>query len=126
MFSTYTKEEPRVTAADLAKLFRGDSQMARRVREFDWSDIRLPDMNGYQLMQRFKDLDGLGRAIFIALSGYGEDDAPGRGSVEFDYFIQKPLKIEQLDSFLYSISISAAPSPCAGEAISGAVRELLS
>jgi CheY-like chemotaxis protein len=88
-------------------------------------DIRLPDMNGYQLMQRLRDLDGLGRAIFIALSGYGEDDAPGRGSVEFDYFIQKPLNIEQLDSLLYSISISAAASPCAGEAISGAVRELL-
>ncbi len=88
-------------------------------------DIRLPDMNGYQLMQRLRDLDGLGPAIFIALSGYGEDDAPGRGSVEFDYFIQKPLNIEQLDSLLYSISISAAASPCAGEAISSEVRELL-
>jgi hypothetical protein len=55
-----------------------------------------------------------------------EEDAPGRGSVEFDSFIQKPLNIEQLDSLLlYSISISAAASPCAGEAISSDVRELL-
>lgn len=54
-------------------------------------DIRLPDMNGYELMQRLRDLNGIGRATFIALSGYHQDDTPRQGSIEFDHFLQKPL-----------------------------------
>ncbi len=88
-------------------------------------DIRLPDMNGYEVMQHLRDRDRLGRARFIALSGYHKDDAPRASSIEFDHFLQKPLNIEYLDSLLHSISVSPAVSPSAAQAISGPVEEML-
>jgi len=64
-------------------------------------DIRLPDMNGYQLMQRLKQMDDINGARFIALSGYSDGDAPG--SKEFDHFLEKPLDTAHLDTLLRSI-----------------------
>jgi CheY-like chemotaxis protein len=88
-------------------------------------DIRLPDMNGYEVMQHLRDRDGLGGVKFIALSGYHKEDAPRAGSIEFDHFLQKPLNIEHLDSLLHSISVSSAVSPSAAQTISGSVEEML-
>ena len=65
-------------------------------------DIRLPDMNGYELMQRLKKLDVTNGARFIALSGYLDGDAPG--SAEFDHFFEKPLDTGRLETLLRSIS----------------------
>ncbi|MGH7793799.1 MAG: response regulator [Candidatus Binatia bacterium] len=73
-------------------------------------DIRLPDMNGYELLRRLKETDGIGKATFISVSGYRDDDAPGKGSVEFDHFLEKPLDMAQLDAALRSRSSSATAS----------------
>jgi PAS domain S-box-containing protein len=62
-------------------------------------DIRLPDINGYELMQRFRQMDGIGRAKFIAMSGYGADGAAD-GSPRFDHFLEKPLDLDRLGSLL--------------------------
>jgi two-component system CheB/CheR fusion protein len=62
-------------------------------------DIRLPDMNGYELMQSFKQMDGIRRAKFIGVSGYGED-APADVSTSFDHFLEKPLDLDRLGSLL--------------------------
>ncbi|HSK28637.1 MAG TPA: hypothetical protein VLA17_01625, partial [Candidatus Limnocylindria bacterium] len=64
-------------------------------------DMRLPDMNGYELMQRLKELSGVKRARFIGLSGYRADDAPG--SVEFDHFLEKPFDTARIDNLLSSL-----------------------
>jgi CheY-like chemotaxis protein len=61
-------------------------------------DIRLPDMNGYELMQRLKEIDGLGRAKFIGVSGYY--DPSSQRSMDFDHFLEKPLDMAQLEALI--------------------------
>ncbi|MEX0805485.1 MAG: response regulator [Candidatus Binatia bacterium] len=74
-------------------------------------DINLPDMNGYELMKCLKEIDDFGGARFIALTGYGEEDVPRQGTIEFDHFLQKPLNMTHLDALLRAKSYAAAPSP---------------
>jgi CheY-like chemotaxis protein len=62
-------------------------------------DIRLPDMNGYELMQSFKKMDRIRGAKFIGVSGYG-DGAPADVSTSFDHFLEKPLDLARLGSLL--------------------------
>jgi PAS domain S-box-containing protein len=61
-------------------------------------DIRLPDMDGFQLMRRLKDLDGIDKAKFIGLSGFRDNSV--RGLSEFDHFLEKPLDMALLDTLL--------------------------
>jgi CheY-like chemotaxis protein len=65
-------------------------------------DIRLPDINGFELMQRLKELDEINGARFIAMSGYRDGDDPS--SAEFDHFLEKPLDTVQLETLLQSIA----------------------
>jgi CheY-like chemotaxis protein len=67
-------------------------------------DLRLPDMNGYELMRRLKQTEGVAKATFIGVSGYRDDNAPGRESVQFDHFLEKPLDLAQLEALLRSRS----------------------
>ena len=80
-----------VSALRLAQQFRPDVLVL---------DIRLPDINGYELMQRFREMDTIRRARFIAVSGYG-DGAPADLSASFDHFLEKPLNLEQLNALLH-------------------------
>jgi CheY-like chemotaxis protein len=64
-------------------------------------DIRLPDMNGSELMRRLKGLDAINRTRFIAVSGYRDIDLAGAS--EFDHFVEKPLDPAHLDAILRSI-----------------------
>jgi len=81
-------------------------------------DIRLPDMNGYELMQRLKNMDGMSRAMFIGVSGYY--DAASQSS-EFDHFFEKPLDTARLEVLLQSMFDVDVTSPRAPENIAGAV-----
>jgi DNA-binding response OmpR family regulator len=63
-------------------------------------DIRLPDMNGYELMRRLKETKGFQSAKFIGISGYGGDDADRHDGRKFDCFLEKPLNMEQLSAAL--------------------------
>jgi PAS domain S-box-containing protein len=80
-------------------------------------DIRLPDMNGYELMQRLKKMDGLSRATFIGVSGY----FAAASSTEFDHFFEKPLDTARLDDLLRSMFDIEIVSPRTPENIAGAV-----
>ena len=73
-------------------------------------DLRLPDMNGYELMRRLKQTDGVAKAAFIGVSGYRDDDAPGQEAVQFDHFLEKPLDLAQLEALLRSRSTVSTPS----------------
>jgi hypothetical protein len=50
-------------------------------------------------MQRLKEIDGIGRAKFIGISGYY--DPTSQGSMEFDHFLEKPLDMAQLEAILH-------------------------
>ncbi len=58
-------------------------------------DIRLPDMTGFELLRRLKESDAGSGAKFVGLSGFRAVDTPE--SVEFDHFLEKPVRREKLD-----------------------------
>jgi CheY-like chemotaxis protein len=65
---------------EIRSAFDGESaiSLAREFRpEVIFLDIRLPDMNGDELMQRLKELNGTRQARFVGLSGDRAGDAPG-------------------------------------------------
>ena len=64
-------------------------------------DIRLPDMSGYELLQRLKMLKDSDGRRFIALSGYRDGDTPA--ALQFDHFLEKPLDTAHLESLLRAI-----------------------
>jgi PAS domain S-box-containing protein len=77
-------------------------------------DIRLPDMDGYELLRRLKATEALQRgAKFIAVSGFREDDAGERSAAEFDYFLEKPLDLSQLQALLHPDTAPAASEEAA-------------
>jgi PAS domain S-box-containing protein len=57
-------------------------------------DIRLPDMNGYELMRRLRETNGFDSVKFIAVSGYRQP--ADQRTREFDHYLEKPLNMDQL------------------------------
>ncbi|HEY8926053.1 MAG TPA: response regulator, partial [Polyangia bacterium] len=66
-------------------------------------DLGLPDMDGYDALERMKDIQGLGSTRFIALSGRGapEDLARSRAA-GFHAHVVKPPYIENLLAIISS------------------------
>jgi CheY-like chemotaxis protein len=62
-------------------------------------DLKLPDMGGYELLERLKELKPLANMKSIALTGYGEECRRNRG-VEFDHFLTKPADAKALEQLL--------------------------
>jgi CheY-like chemotaxis protein len=64
-------------------------------------DIGLPDIGGYELLSRLKQLKQVETAKFIALTGYEEEIARrGDIGVDFDHFLRKPVDTAQLKTLL--------------------------
>ena len=61
-------------------------------------DIRLPDMSGYELRQRLKEMLGTSITKIIGISGY--EDRSSQGSMGFDHFLEKPLDMAQLEALI--------------------------
>ena len=60
-------------------------------------DIRLPDTNGFTLVERLRAMPGLDQAVFIAISGFAQEQDPQRArDAGFDYFLIKPVNIDTL------------------------------
>lgn len=64
-------------------------------------DIGLPEMDGHALCRRMKALPHLENAVFIALSGYGQE-SDRRRSIEagFDHHLVKPAGLDELTRVL--------------------------
>ena len=64
-------------------------------------DIGLPGMDGYQVARRLRELDGMDRALLVALTGYGRDE-DRRRSMEagFDHHLVKPVDPGSLKELL--------------------------
>ena len=60
-------------------------------------DIGLPDMDGYELARRLRADPATGGALFIALTGYGQQADVGRAAdAGFDLHLTKPATLEDL------------------------------
>jgi PAS domain S-box-containing protein len=87
---------------DVATAFDGQSAL-ETVRDFQPDvvilDLKLPDMGGYELLQRLKMLQRLQHMKSIALTGFGEEFRQN-GGVEFDHFLTKPVDTKELEGLL--------------------------
>jgi two-component system CheB/CheR fusion protein len=108
-------EDHRDTARTMARLLNSygyittiansvaSALQAAAERPFDLvvSDIGLPDANGYELMQKLKDLYGMQG---IALTGYGMEEDMRRGrEAGFTDHVVKPVNISHLESVIRSV-----------------------
>jgi CheY-like chemotaxis protein len=74
-----------------------------RERAFDAYilDIGLPGMDGYELARQIRALPSAGGALFIALTGYGqEQDRKASRAAGFHYHFVKPADVEALSRAL--------------------------
>lgn len=60
-------------------------------------DLGLPDMSGYELAERIRQLDGTESIRLVALSGYGLPEEVQRGrEAGFDEHLVKPIQARRL------------------------------
>jgi len=76
-------------------------------------DIGLPDMDGYALCRRFRELPALAGIRLIALTGYGQtEDVVLAKQAGFDIHLTKPVDIPTLKSAIVAdVTPPAVPSP---------------
>ena len=68
-------------------------------------DIKLPDLDGYEVLRELKMMDGLENTRFIALTGYAEHEIEkdSRGD-NFDLVLRKPVDVTYLEGLISSRS----------------------
>ncbi len=70
-------------------------------------DIGLPGIDGYEVARRLRALPGLGGALLLAMTGYGQEHDRRRSrEAGFDHHLVKPLEPEYLRQLL-----AATPAP---------------
>ena len=71
------------------------------------SDIAMPNMDGYELAQRLRQLPSMESVVLVALTGYGQDNDRRRALESgFDYHLVKPASIESLQELLASLPLA--------------------
>jgi signal transduction histidine kinase/CheY-like chemotaxis protein len=74
-------------------------------------DIGLPDMTGYELARRLRRQPGHASAVFVALTGYGQErDRELSRQAGFDHHLVKPVDIAKLTEILAKASSPAVPT----------------
>ena len=64
-------------------------------------DIKLPDLDGYDVLTRLKPMAGLEKTLFIALTGYGPEEIEKNGhGVSFDLVLRKPVDTAYLEAVI--------------------------
>jgi two-component system, chemotaxis family, CheB/CheR fusion protein len=81
-------------------------EVARRFRpDIALIDIGLPEMNGYELARRLRELPGLETAHFVAITGYGrEEDKSAAQEAGFNLHFTKPVDPIRLKTLLATLS----------------------
>ena len=71
-------------------------------------DIGLPGMNGYDLCRELRQLSHLKDTVFIAQTGWGQDEHRQRArEAGFDHHMVKPIALESLEGVLAAIKAGA-------------------
>jgi len=71
-------------------------------------DIGLPDMDGYEVAQRLRELPETQLAVLIALTGYGQPEDRARSKrAGFDHHLLKPVDPDILSTLLTSVANEA-------------------
>ena len=87
---------------EVTMAFDGQSAL-EKARDFQADvvvlDLKLPDMDGYELLEQLKKLEPLAHTKSIALTGYGEECRRNSG-VQFDHFLTKPADAKVLEALL--------------------------
>jgi CheY-like chemotaxis protein/two-component sensor histidine kinase len=74
-------------------------------------DIGLPDMTGYELARRLRRQPGHAGAMFVALTGYGQErDRELSRQAGFDHHLVKPVDIAKLTQILAKVSAPVVPA----------------
>ena len=69
-------------------------------------DIGLPQMNGYELARRLRELPGMARVPLIALTGYGRDeDRRAALAAGFNLHLVKPVPPVRLEQLLATLDV---------------------
>lgn len=69
------------------------------------SDIGLPDGNGWQMMDRLRELHGPSVRCAIAMSGYGMGtDLEKSRAAGYRHHLIKPMDLDQLDQLLLQVT----------------------
>ena len=81
-------------------------EVARRFRpDIALIDIGLPEMNGYELARRLRELPGLETAQLVAITGYGrEEDQRAAQEAGFNLHFTKPIDPIRLKRLLATLS----------------------
>ena len=64
-------------------------------------DIGLPDMSGHEAARLLRQVDGMGEAMLVALTGWGTDDDRRKSrEAGFDHHLTKPAEFDAVDRLL--------------------------
>ena len=63
-------------------------------------DLRLPDMDGYEVFEHLKKLDDLESTMFIAVTGFGDEEKRRAEQAGFDHYLTKPVDLAKLEKLL--------------------------
>jgi PAS domain S-box-containing protein len=69
-----------------------------------FSDIGMPDIDGYELARRIRQIPEMVGVVLVALTGYGQEkDRQKAIEAGFDYHLIKPVSLDALQDFLASL-----------------------
>ena len=67
-------------------------------------DIGMPEMDGYEVARQLRESDQLGDTLFVALTGYGQEEDRARAKeAGFHHHLVKPASMDSLRSLLSSV-----------------------
>lgn len=69
--------------------------------EFAFMDIGMPEMNGYDLARRLRQLPQTANCIFVAVTGWGQErDRELSQEAGFNYHLVKPVQLAEVEAIL--------------------------
>jgi CheY-like chemotaxis protein len=84
--------------------FSGEEGLAKfreSAPEFVFLDIGLPDIDGYEVCRRIRNLPHGASAALVAITGWGgEEDKKRAREAGFDAHLTKPVELSQVEDFI--------------------------